>query len=99
MTEPATGGIAVGWLVSDASGRKVGRIVRLHQPVDADAESPDGTASPDEVMEVSTGLLGLGRRVYIPLGAIRAATNGHVLLTHTHEDFSRQGWLTKFPGA
>jgi hypothetical protein len=50
-------------------------------------------------MEVTTGFLGLGRRLYIPLSAIRASMGGRLLLTQHRTSFASQGWLAKPSGA
>ncbi len=81
--------IGPGWAVCDVTGHEVGRIGGIYQA---------NQLSDDEVMEVITGFLGLGRRLYIPLSAIRVAIAGRLLVAQHRSTFTTHGWLAKPSG-
>ena len=88
--------------VCDLSGDKVGTISRVYRYADATAgASGAGTpAAPsvpprDEVMEVKTGFLGLGSRLYIPLSAVHDTLDDCVFVSKPTEEFEGLGWHDK----
>jgi hypothetical protein len=72
--------LAPGMDVSDVSGEKVGTVARIHHP-----------AAAEEIVEVKTGLLGLGQHLYVPPGEIDAVTEGGVILRHAKQEFHDVG--------
>ena len=72
--------LAPGMDVSDVSGEKVGTVARIHHP-----------AAAEEIVEVKTGLLGLGQHLYVPPGEIDAVTEGGVILRHAKQQFHDVG--------
>ena len=58
--------------VCDARGNKIGTVAHVYRKAGASgAEASAAAARPhQEVVEVKTGPLGLGKHLYIPLGAI-----------------------------
>jgi len=44
------------------------------------------------VLEVKTGFLGLGKRLYIPLSAVQNVTRDCVFVSHSREDVEDLGW-------
>jgi hypothetical protein len=86
--------------VCDLGGEKVGTIAHLYRAADAavGAGAPAGTGEPpfsDGVIEVKTGLLGLGARLYIPLSALHDTLRDCVFVAGTKEEFARLGWAEK----
>jgi len=71
--------VRVGWTVCDSTGHKLGTIARIYRP-----DSLVG----EEVMEIRTGFLGLGKRLYAPITAIRAAMQGRVVLAWPRSSFA-----------
>jgi hypothetical protein len=64
--------------------------------VGADATAGAGERPPDEgVIEVKTGLLGLGARLYIPLSAVHDTVEDCVFVAKTKEAFEQLGWHEK----
>jgi hypothetical protein len=72
--------IALGMDVSDVSGEKVGTVARVHHP-----------AAAHEVIEVKTGLLGLGKHLYVQAEQVDAVTEAGVILKHPKQDFHEAG--------
>ena len=49
----------------------------------------------EEVLEVKTGLFGLGKRLYVPGDAVHDLTMGCVFLAHTREQIDGMEWDQK----
>ena len=78
MPERYLGRIQAGMSVCDARGSRLGSVARVHR-YDAGAaieERNDG-----EVLEVKTGVFGLGKHLYVPLGSIQEVVDDSVFLT------------------
>ncbi len=80
------GRLVPGMDVCDMDGKKIGTLARVYRdaraPVLAGAEggtSPGGDLAPG-VMEVKTGLLGLGAHLFVPVNAIHDATEQGIFL-------------------
>ena len=94
MQERYLGRIQPGMEVCDGDGEKVGTVARVHRHATllrGTAEAPAG-AERDEVVEVKTGLLGLGAHYYVPLSAVRDATEGCLFLAKPRAEFDTLGW-------
>jgi len=81
------GQIAPGMDVCDVSGEKVGTVTRLHHP-----------SSAQDVIEVKTGMFGLGQHLYVPSEEIDAVTEAGVILRHAKQQFHEAGLDTKPEG-
>jgi hypothetical protein len=89
--------------VCDMNGDKIGSVNRVYRhemaPVSAgDATSPSASlpeSSREEILEVKTGLLGLGKHYYIPMREIQEVTQGCVFLTKGKDDIDNLDWGTK----
>jgi hypothetical protein len=83
--------------VCDIHGDKIGTIAQVYRYDLAAVGSGrgEGRLPHEEVLEVKTGLFGLGKHLYIPLSAIQEATQGCVFLSHSREDIERMGWQDK----
>ena len=94
MQERYLGPIEPGMEVCDGDGDKVGTVARVHRHATllrGTAEAPPPEER-DEVVEVKTGLLGLRAHYYIPLSAVRDATEGCLFLSKPKADFEGLGW-------
>jgi hypothetical protein len=81
--------------VCDVDGNKFGTIARVyrHEMVMAAASSGNvATAPRDEILEVKTGLFGLGKHLYVPFSAIQDVTSGCVFINQAREHMDDQGW-------
>ena len=62
--------------VCDVSGEKVGTVARIHHPAPA-----------RDVVEVQTGLFGLGKHLYVPPDAVDGVTEAGPMLKHPKHEF------------
>ena len=97
MQERYLGRIQPDMEVSDINGDKVGTVSRVYRyeatasgAVVASASSPG-----EEIVEVKSGLLGLGTHYYIPMSAIADATQSCVFVSKPKDDFQSLGWHEK----
>ena len=72
--------IELGMDVCDVSGEKVGTVARVHH-----------AAAPDELVEVKTGLFGLGKHLYVPHDEVDAVTDAGLILRHAKHEFHEAG--------
>ena len=94
MQERYLGRIEPGMEACDSNGAKVGTVSRVyrHGP-GAGGAAATATAPPhEEIVEVKTGLLGLGTHYYVPMSAVRDATLSCVFLAKPKAEFDSLGW-------
>ena len=99
MADPATerlylGRITPGMDVCDVTGEKVGtisHIYRFDEATEADAAARGG----EEILEVKTGFLGLGKHYYIPLSAVQEVLTDSLFLSKSRETFAELGYDTQ----
>ncbi len=91
------GRIVPGMDVCDVTGEKVGTIAHIYQ-VDQGTETT-GEATPartgDEILEVKTGFLGLGKHYYIPMSAVQEVLTDSIFLSKSREAFAELGYEEK----
>ena len=87
------GRIQPGMDVYDVVGDKIGSVARVHR-VD---ETPDhvGAGTFDEILDVKTGFLGLGKRLYVPVGAIQEVLRESLFLAHSKDELAALGYCSK----
>ena len=93
MANPNVGRILPGMNVCDITGGKVGSIAKVHhlsQPSD-----PAGGSGPDEILEVKTGLFGLGKHLYIPTSAVQEVLAESIFISEPKERFESLGYHQK----
>jgi hypothetical protein len=72
--------------VCDARGGRLGSVARVYrydtfdEPIAQPSEATTAVASYDEVIEVKTGMLGLGKRLYVPFSTIQEVISDSVFL-------------------
>ena len=93
MASPGVGRILPGMSVCDITGGKVGTIAKVHRS--NEPSNPAAAIVSDEILEVKTGLLGLGKHVYIPTNAVQEVTEAGVFLSHPKERFESLGYYQK----
>jgi|ERR687887_324788 hypothetical protein len=84
--------------VRDMDGHKIGTLARVYRdeptttPPAAEAPSTDviGASGESGIMEVKTGPLGLGERLYIPISAIHDATEDSVFLGSRKDELAEE---------
>jgi hypothetical protein len=79
--EQSSGRIALGMDVCDVSGEKVGTVARLLQQAPA-----------SEIIEVKTGLFGMGKHLYVPTTEVDAITDGGLVLKYPKQEFHEVGF-------
>jgi hypothetical protein len=72
--------IALGMDVCDVSGEKVGTVARVHH-----------TTAAHEVIEVKTGVFGLGKHLYVQSEQVDAVTESGLILRHAKHEFHEAG--------
>ena len=84
MPERYLGQIQAGMDVCDARGSRLGSVARIYR---YDAVTVGGghtavaeEAVGDEVLEVKTGMFGLGKHLFVPLGSIQEVIDDSVFL-------------------
>ena len=84
--------VAPGQELCDVNGEKVGTIARVYR----EDVSPTEGASPvqDEVVEVKTGFMGLGQKLYVPVSAIAETTEAAVFVDKPADEFDGE-WRRK----
>ncbi len=78
--EQETRPIELGMDVCDVSGEKVGTVARVYNP-----------ASAQEVIEVKTGLFGMGKHLYVQSRQVDAITDAGVILRLPKQEFHEAG--------
>ena len=84
----------------------IGELIILHTSVNrvfrhefasvgTEGSSSVGTMPRDEILEVKTGLFGLGKHLYIPFSAIQDVTSGCVFINESKDRVEDQGWETR----
>ena len=94
MQERYLGRLEPGMDVCDINGDKIGTLSRVYRQHLAEVETGGGlaTAPREEMLEVKTGLLGLGKHYYVPFSAIEDVTTGCVFLKQPKDAMHQQGW-------
>ena len=93
MTTPVPGRILPGMEVCDVGGDKVGSIAAVQHV--GEAPDPAPASRPDDILEVKTGLLGLGKHLYVPMSAVQEVLTESVFLSHPKEEFESLGYHEK----
>ena len=94
MADPAVSRpIVPGMEVCDVGGDKIGSVAVFHRVI----KLPDSTAAsaPEEILEVKTGLLGLGKHLYVPMSAVQEVLAESIFLSSPKEEFESRGYYEK----
>src|SRR5690349_20358461 len=89
------GRIVPGMDVCDVSGEKVGSIAHIYRFDEGTEDTISSARSADELIEVKTGFLGLGKHYYIPLGAVQEVLTDSIFLDKSRESFEELGYTEK----
>jgi hypothetical protein len=93
------GRLEPGMDVCDLDGNKFGSIERAFRhemaTVGAAESSGIGTMTREDILQVKTGLLGLGKHYYIPFSAIQDVTSGCVFIDQPKDRIDDMGWDIK----
>ena len=91
-----TSRIASGMDVCDANGDKIGTVAQVHQTAAVGAGA-GAEERPTSIVEVKTGLFGLGKHLYVPMSAVQELLTESVFLSRPKEDFESLGYYEKPP--
>ena len=86
------GRVEPGMDVCDLNGDKVGTIARVYRHDLAEGMSAVATLPREEILEVKTGLLGLGKHYFVPFDAIQDVTTGCIFVKEPKERIDDMGW-------
>jgi hypothetical protein len=86
------GRLEPGMDVCDLNGDKVGTIARVYRHDLAADTSAVATLPREDVLEVKTGLLGLGKHYFVPFDAIQDVTTGCIFVKEPKERIDDMGW-------
>jgi hypothetical protein len=94
------GHLEPGMDVCDVDGTKFGSISRVYRHEMAsvgagDAGAGAGPASHEDILEVKTGLFGLGKHLYVPFSGIQDVTSGCVFVKQPKDRVDEAGWNVK----
>jgi hypothetical protein len=86
MAERYVGRILPGQDLCDVNGDKVGSVAHVYREDESmmDAHEPVY----DEVIEVKTGFLGLGEKLYVPVSAVDDTTEDAVFVAQPKDEFA-----------
>ncbi|HLQ33665.1 MAG TPA: DUF2171 domain-containing protein [Chloroflexota bacterium] len=92
MAERYIGRILPGQDVCDVNGDKVGSVAHVYR----EDEAMMGTSEPvhEEVIEVKTGIFGLGEKLYVPVTAVDDTTENAVFVAKPRDQFE-DAWHEK----
>jgi hypothetical protein len=93
MVGPSSKPIVSGMDVCDVGGEKVGSIAYLHRV--GSLPDPATASAPEEILEVKTGLFGLGKHLYVPTSAVQEVLTESVFLSNPKEEFESLGYYQK----
>jgi hypothetical protein len=92
MREWDVGAIQPGLEVCDKDGETIGEVAHLLRGIPAAAAGGgDAGSIGGAVIEVKTGLLGLGKHYYIPTSAVEEVTAAAVVLNRRRAEFAELG--------
>ncbi len=101
MQERYIGRLEPGMDICDIDGEKVGTIGHVYRHAYATAGASTETTSNvamapgEDIIEVKTGLFGLGKHYYVPFSAIHDVTSGCVFISKRRDDIDGLAWDVK----
>ena len=98
MQDQYLGRIVQGMDVCDRDGEKIGSVAHAYRydPAVVSRAGGAGRLPYDELIEVKTGFLGLGKHLFIPVSAIGEITLGGVFLSKSAEEVGQTSdWQEK----
>jgi len=72
--------------VCDSNGAKIGRIARIYH--EDEALAAHGQPTTEEIVEVKTGFLGFGKRLYVPLKEMEDISGNAAFLTRSKRNLN-----------
>jgi len=88
------GRIVPGMDVCDVTGEKVGSVAHILRFDDLTEESSPSRTG-EEIIEVKSGLFGLGSHYFIPLSAVQEVLTDSLFISKSRESFEELGYKEK----
>jgi|SwirhisoilCB3_FD_contig_61_2445922_length_708_multi_5_in_0_out_0_1 hypothetical protein len=88
------GRITPGMDVCDVGGDKIGSVSEIHRFTEL-PDPADAASLPEEVLEVKTGFLGLGKHLYVPMSAVQEVLTDSVYISKPKEELEGLGYYNK----
>ena len=101
MQERYIGRLEPGMDVCDIDGEKIGTIGHVYRHAYSSVGDTGNTAGNvatapgEDIIEVKTGLFGLGKHYYTPFSAIHDVTSGCVFINKRRDDIDGLAWDVK----
>jgi len=99
MQERYIGRLEPGMDMCDIDGVKIGTIGHVYRHAYTTAGTSEtsnvATAPGDDIIDVETGLFGLGKHYWVPFSAIHDVTSGCVFVSKRRDDVDGLAWDTK----
>lgn len=96
ISERYLGQIRADMDVCDVNGDKIGTVADVYRHEFIPASVGEAAAPErEDVVEVKTGFLRLGKRLYIPTSAIMDVTLGCLFIAKPREEIDSTGWNEK----
>jgi len=89
------GRIVPGMDVCDVTGEKVGSIAHIYRFDETTEDTITPAHSSEEIIEVKTGFLGLGKHYYLPVSAVQEVLTDSIFLDKSREAFEELGYTEK----
>src|SRR3954464_1312750 len=89
------GRIVPGMDVCDVTGDKVGSIAHIYRFDEATEDTISPARPAEELIEVKSGFLGLGKHFYIPMSAVQEVLTDSIFLSKSRETFEELGYTEK----
>ena len=99
MQEHDLNAIHPGMEVCDVDGHDVGTVAQIHRLALASAGPGAAVDRPtSDVIEIKSGLFGLGKHYFVPGSAVEETTRTTVVLGKPRAEFEQLGWTRKPSG-
>jgi hypothetical protein len=79
--------------VCDLRDEKIGTVAMLHRAITG--SDPAAASAPEGILEVRTGLFGLGNRLYVPVDAVQEVLDDGVFLSHSKDELEALAYYEK----
>jgi len=86
--------------VSDVRGDNIGTLAHVYQQESTDPATESALHAPmptEKVIEVKTGVFGLGKHLYVPSAVVETVTDDQVVLSRPRDEIESMEWMDRPP--
>jgi hypothetical protein len=89
--------------VSDVRGDNIGTLAHVYEQAPThEVAAPEGAASApmppsEKIIEVKTGVFGLGKHLYVPSAVVETVTDDQVVLNRPRDEIESSEWSERPP--